>query len=76
MRSLQFGQKSDRSESHRRTQWNSYKGTPREDGTRESERPKCLDLQSALEYVAVRMSDDKIVGKALWRVDMHAAISR
>ena len=43
-------------------------GTRRVDGTRESERPKGLDLQSALEYVAVRRSDDKIVGKALRRV--------
>ena len=38
------------------------------DGTRESRRPKGLDLRSALEYVAVRRSDDKIVGKALRRV--------
>ena len=37
------------------------------DGTRESERPKGLDLQSALRYVAGRRSDDKIVGKALRR---------
>lgn len=43
-------------------------GTRRVGGTRESERPKGLDLQSALEYVAVRKSDDKIVGKALRRV--------
>lgn len=44
------------------------RGTRRKDGTRESERPKGLDLQSALEYVSVRRSDDKIVGKALRRV--------
>ncbi len=44
------------------------RGTRQEDGTRESERPKGLDLQSALEYVAIRRSDDKIVGKALRRV--------
>lgn len=43
-------------------------GTRQEDGPRESKRPKGLDLQSALEYVAVRRSDDKIVGKALRRV--------
>lgn len=44
------------------------RGTHQEDGTRESRRPKGLDLRSALEYVAVRRSDDKIVGKALRRV--------
>ena len=46
-----------------------------EDGTREPELPKGLDLQSALEYVAVRRSDDKIVGKALRRVVNEGTIA-
>ena len=46
-----------------------------EDGMRESKRPKGLDLQSALEYVAVRRSDDKIVGKALRRVVNEGTIA-
>ena len=44
------------------------RGTRREDRTTESERPKGLDLQSALEHVAVSRNDDKIVGEALRRV--------
>ena len=43
-------------------------GTRQEDETIEPKRPKGLDLQRALEYVAVHSSDDKIVGKALRRV--------
>ena len=43
-------------------------GGGQEDREQPSERTKPLDLQSALEYVAVRRSEDRIVGKAMRRV--------
>ena len=46
----------------------SYAMGGQEDREQRSERTKPLDLQSALEYVAVRRSEDRIVGKAMRRV--------